>query len=348
MTSMAPSAQRQLDFLHQLQRILADGSFVATYKFALLHALADLAVARGEDSDAELTLSTREIAAQMIELYWRQARPFPAPATPGPVELRQNAGRQAAIVSALGQAQQKHGHSLAHLRRGEAWPSLLGEVDRVLRVMPLWKLQTVGQERLSFLYENLDRGNQITLKPGVQYCLRAFYPLVVDLVRGAWLRFVRVQNAGVLGESGELGAFLFGTGRASLSAFVPILTDVQDGVCLYCARAVGASVEVDHFIPWARYPVDLGHNFVLAHASCNRAKSDHLAAEPHLERWLRRNEAHADGLRSAFDAAGLLHDHDTTLGVARWAYAQTVRIGGLVWERGGDLRLLGTGALPPF
>jgi hypothetical protein len=344
----APSAQHQLDFLHQMQRILSDGSFVATYKFALLHALADLAVARGDDSAAELTLSTREIAAQMIELYWRQARPFPAPATPGPVELRQNAGRQAAILSALGQAQQEHGHSLARLRRSEAWPSLLGEVDRVLRVMPLWKLQTVGQERLSFLYENLDGGNQITLKPGVQYCLRTFYPLVVDLVRGAWLRFVRLQNAGVLGESGELGAFLFGTGRTALSAYLPILTEVQDGACLYCARAVGASPEIDHFVPWARYPVDLGHNLVLAHAACNRAKSDHLAAEPHLERWLMRNEANADALRSAFDAAGLVHDRVATLGVARWAYAQTARIGGLVWERGRDLRLLGAHALPHF
>jgi hypothetical protein len=35
---------------------------------------------------------------------------------------------------------------------------------------------------------------------------------------------------------------------------------------------------VDHFIPWSRYPADLGHNFVLAHDRCINAKSDYLAA----------------------------------------------------------------------
>ena len=35
--------------------------------------------------------------------------------------------------------------------------------------MPLWKLQTVGDERLDFLYDNVDRGTIVTLKPGVAY-----------------------------------------------------------------------------------------------------------------------------------------------------------------------------------
>ncbi len=62
-----PGPHVLVEFLRQLQRILSDGSFVATYKYALLHALADLAVIKGEDSGAELTLSTREIAEQIIE-----------------------------------------------------------------------------------------------------------------------------------------------------------------------------------------------------------------------------------------------------------------------------------------
>ncbi len=41
------------------------------------------------------------------------------------------------------------------------------EIDQVVRVMPLWKLQTVGDERLDFLYDNVDRGTIVTLKPGV-------------------------------------------------------------------------------------------------------------------------------------------------------------------------------------
>lgn len=38
--------------------------------------------------------------------------------------------------------------------------------------------------------------------------------------------------------------------------------------------------------------VDLGHNFVLAHASCNNQKRDRLAGMRYLERWLRRSVDH--------------------------------------------------------
>ena len=68
----APSSDEQVRFLRRVQRLLEEGSFVATYKYALLHALADLAVLRGDDSGAPLELSTSEIAERIIELYWRQ------------------------------------------------------------------------------------------------------------------------------------------------------------------------------------------------------------------------------------------------------------------------------------
>ncbi len=44
-----PTAEAQVAFLRDVQRLLAEGSFTATYKFALLQALADLAVLRGDD-----------------------------------------------------------------------------------------------------------------------------------------------------------------------------------------------------------------------------------------------------------------------------------------------------------
>jgi hypothetical protein len=47
------------------------------------------------------------------------------------------------------------------------WSALVRQVEQVVRTMPLWKLQNVGEERLDFLYENLDRGTRVTLKPGV-------------------------------------------------------------------------------------------------------------------------------------------------------------------------------------
>ena len=50
MWAAAIAPERQVYFLKQLQRVLSEGSFVASYKFALLHALADLAVTHGDDS----------------------------------------------------------------------------------------------------------------------------------------------------------------------------------------------------------------------------------------------------------------------------------------------------------
>lgn len=75
MTWTPPTPEEQVLFLRNIQRLLAEGQFVASYKFALLLALADLAVLKGDDSGAPLPLSTRDIAEKFIELYWQQCRP---------------------------------------------------------------------------------------------------------------------------------------------------------------------------------------------------------------------------------------------------------------------------------
>jgi 5-methylcytosine-specific restriction endonuclease McrA len=65
--------------------------------------------------------------------------------------------------------------------------------------------------------------------------------------------------------------------------------EVDGNRCFYCAATLRGEPVVDHFVPWARYPLDLGHNFVLADARCNGGKLDRLAAFEHLERWCTRN-----------------------------------------------------------
>ena len=75
---MPPSPERQIQFLVNLQRLLDEGLFAASYKFALLLALADLSVGQGDDSGAALALSTDAIAVKFIQYYWRQALPYPA------------------------------------------------------------------------------------------------------------------------------------------------------------------------------------------------------------------------------------------------------------------------------
>src|SRR2546429_642776 len=81
----------------------------------------------------------------------------------------------------------------------------------------------------------------------------------------ARVRFGQKINANKLGNVTDLGTFRFGQERASLDAYRSILMDVQRGICLYCQKPLSKQTQVDHFIPWSRYPDDLGHNFVLAH-----------------------------------------------------------------------------------
>ena len=51
------SAESQLVFLAKIQRLFAEGDFTATYKYALLIVLADLAVELGGDDEIPLTLN---------------------------------------------------------------------------------------------------------------------------------------------------------------------------------------------------------------------------------------------------------------------------------------------------
>ena len=153
---ITPTSDEQIRFVVNLQRLLDEGLFVASYKFALLLALSDLSVEKGDDSGRPLTLTATEIAAKFVQYYWRQAVPYAAAARAS--VLQQNTGKQAAIVNILQKARTQHGDSLvALMNKPTAWKSLVREVARVVKVMPLWKLQTIGQEHLEFLYKRYRR-----------------------------------------------------------------------------------------------------------------------------------------------------------------------------------------------
>jgi len=62
------------------------------------------------------------------------------------------------------------------------------------------------------------------------------------------------------------------------------------------AGAAYAEADDDHFIPHSLHSRDLSYNFVLAHPSCNRSKSDTLAAKAHLHRWLEFVQSNADDM----------------------------------------------------
>jgi hypothetical protein len=77
--------------------------------------------------------------------------------------------------------------------------------------------------------------------------------------------------------------------------------------------------------------VDLGHNLVLAHASCNAQKRTFLAFPGHVERWALSHLEQAAALTSRFDAARLPHDIARTRAVAWWAYEEGERAGAHAW-----------------
>jgi hypothetical protein len=109
------------------------------------------------------------------------------------------------------------------------------------------------------------------------------------------------------------------------------VTGISVRTTLYCQKDLPKKAQVDHFIPWSRYPADLGHNFVLAHNQCNNAKSDYLAAEKHLAAWAERNLLHQQELHSRLQAAALPCDLLASIQIARWVYQQTEKANGQVW-----------------
>jgi hypothetical protein len=159
-----------------------------------------------------------------VQFYWRHTVPY-ASASQSRV-LRQNTGKQAAIINLVERARTAHRSVADAMHDKREWNRLARKVAAVVRVMPLWKLQTVGRERLDFLYPNQGDGHTIRIGPGVAFCLRKFHALISDLVRGAWVRHVRQQDLEVLGETADLNEFLFGTDRNCLATVRPVLMDL--------------------------------------------------------------------------------------------------------------------------
>src|SRR5690349_5032431 len=113
-----PTPEEQIQFLTNLQRILSEGLFTATYKYALLLALADLAVEMGDDSGEPLQVPTWAIAEKFIEYYWRQATPYAASGTA--LVLKQNTDRQAKVIRLIAEVRHSADCTLAEIKRNRA------------------------------------------------------------------------------------------------------------------------------------------------------------------------------------------------------------------------------------
>ncbi|HXJ33289.1 MAG TPA: HNH endonuclease domain-containing protein [Candidatus Eisenbacteria bacterium] len=341
---MPGSTDEAISLAERIFQILDQGRFTATYKYAVLTALLDLCLENvSRTGAAPDVLTTRQLAEKVLELYWPQTRPWSAAG-----ELRQSSGPgggQAEIVRAIATLRHRVGadRSLplaqARLAAPDQFEALVRFVEWKLVEMPLPRLQTIGDEVVSFIYTiawdaRIDRremrryqetgggafDNRIHLRAGVGENLVRLNGLLRPLLQRAWAIKVAELNDR---EESELERFLFGPERVSLAPVCDPLRDLQDDRCFYCADRLGRSAlapEVDHFIPWARHPDDSLDNLVVAHRRCNGQKRDFLAAADHLARWrVRSRERTVDldaiGIRLRWQRA-----IERTTGVARAIY----------------------------
>jgi hypothetical protein len=125
----------------------------------------------------------------------------------------------------------------------------------------------------------------------------------------------------------QVGSSVASSVQSAFHSFHGLITNLIRGAWLSHA---------DHFIPWSRYPVDLGHNFVFSHPGCNNDKSDLLAHPEHLARWRECNLDAPSVLEEAFNSSGLAHDVERSWFVAVWAYEQGEQSRAHTYLRKGD------------
>jgi hypothetical protein len=71
-------------FAEKVLELLEEGRYTATYKYAVLLALMDLCLERADRSGLPpSTVTTRELARRVVELYWPHTEPYPGPISAG-------------------------------------------------------------------------------------------------------------------------------------------------------------------------------------------------------------------------------------------------------------------------
>jgi hypothetical protein len=78
------------------------------------------------------------------------------------------------------------------------------------------------------------------------------------------------------------------------------------------------------------------HNFVLACPSCNRSKSDSLAARIHLDGWLEAVKNNSDAINKIGEAVGISANLDTSLSITHWSYGATNSDQAAGWIKSGQ------------
>jgi hypothetical protein len=285
--------------VQRVLEVLNEGDRVATYKLALLLAIIDWVTTNpgGEQ------IPTRDLAEIVLAQYFRQVRLFPV-AGGEMLNLQQGSNSKLAIVSAANRLAATY-PQLSRIDQIKTqdqslYNSAVRDVEATLVGQPIPRLQTVGKTHIPFLYQWNWKTKQalgpikaagedhLSLVPGVREHLVGLGPLLRPIIEQFWVWDVATWSK-IDTQEVELRAHLFGSKRVSFpKKLVSGLGERQAGKCFYCASSIAKDAEVDHFVPWSKFPNDAIENLVLACKKCNGKKSDYLCVPQFVERWLSR------------------------------------------------------------
>lgn len=328
--------------------ILETGVRVATYKLATFMALIDHCIENlPDDPVALLTVPIPDLAQRVLELYWRQVRPFEGQ------ELRQSTGERARIpraVNALRAASRASSLSVAMTTSPSAHREAVDEIGLCPAQQPLYRLQRLPGSDVSdrflyddaFLHSNVSRGtlrahgDAVVLLPGVAMGLARLAGLLKPALEIMWVDDVRRMNKFLEAGVPDIAGHLFGRDRAALAAVRGPFRKAFTPTCFYCSAALPANNPIDHVLPWSLVGIDGLANLVLACVRCNTDKRNALPAPDIIERVLGRDrkilEQIADEIRwpteynrVAAAARGIYRGQPP--GVATWSgYKASVRL----------------------
>ena len=285
--------------------VLETGRRTATYKLATLMALIDFAIEHVPvDPEAAVEVPITDLAQRVLDLYWRQARPFDGR------ELRQSTQSRARILRAVLDLRTVSGVggagaslAVAATRAPTAYRKAVDDVAMSLAQQPLHRLQRLPGAFASdcFLYDDTFRhdrvsrsalkahGDRIVLMPGVASGLARLAGLLKPALEIMWVEDVRRMNRFLDEDVPDVSGHLFGRERVALASVRGPLKDAFGARCFYCDAALPPDNPVDHVLPWSLLGLDGLANLVLACRRCNSDKRHSLPAPELVDRVLGRD-----------------------------------------------------------
>jgi 5-methylcytosine-specific restriction endonuclease McrA len=282
--------------------ILETGLRTATYKLATLMALIEYCLENmPEHPDDVLQVPIADLAHRVLEIYWRQVRPFDGH------ELRQSTQPRARILIATSALREeaavgRTGVSvdIARLRAPAAYERAVDEITLCLAQQPLHRLQklpgTAGSDPFlyddSFLHDQVSRStlrahnDAIELKPSVAHGLARLAGLLKPALEIMWVDDVRRMNKFLDAEVPDVAGHLFGRERTALDPVREPFKEAFGPHCFYCRTHLPTNNPIDHVLPWSLVGIDGLANLVLACVRCNSDKSNALPAVSIMNRVL--------------------------------------------------------------